>query len=366
MKIVILGLAITSSWGNGHASTYRGLLQELSARGHELLFLERNQPWYEAHRDLANPLYCQVALYESVPELKARFGAQVRGADCVIVGSYTPDGVAVGEWVTRAAGGMTAFYDIDTPVTLSKLERGDYEYLSLGLIPRYDCYLSFTGGPILDRIEREMGSPAAHPLYCSVDPSLYFPEEATHRSWGLGYLGTYSDDRQPALQRLLIEPARRLPAVSCVVAGSLYPDTLSWPANVDRIPHLNPGEHRKFYNGQRFTLNVTRAAMVRAGFSPSVRLFEAAACGTPIISDEWAGLETLFEPGVEILIAKSSRQVVEILQGMPETERREIGQRARRRVLAEHTASHRAAELEAIISGRAASASSATSGDHFM
>jgi spore maturation protein CgeB len=353
MKLVVLGLSITSSWGNGHATTFRGLLREFHARGHDILFLERDQPWYAENRDLPQPPGCSVALYHSLRELQTRFAREVRGADCVIVGSYVLEGVAVGEWVTRTARGATAFYDIDTPVTLAKLERGDHEYLAPEVIPRFDLYLSFTGGPTLERIEEEFGAPAAHALYCSVDPAHYFFEEGTPQKWDLGYLGTYSDDRQPALQRLLIEPARQLSDQRFAVAGPMYPAALSWPENVERIEHLSPGEHRAFYNAQRWTLNVTRAAMVQAGYSPSVRLFEAAACGTPIISDAWAGLETLFKPGREILVAHTSEDVREILRDLPDAERRAIGQRARRRVLARHTAAHRAAELENIINGSA-------------
>jgi len=266
----------------------------------------------------------------------------------VIVGSYVPDGVAVGEWVTATACGLTAFYDIDTPVTLAKLQRGDSEYLSASLIQRYALYLSFTGGPLLEHLERHYGAPQARPLYCAVDPQLYYPEPGAER-WDLGYLGTYSPDRQAALETLLLEPARRWTQGRFVVAGPLYPATLAWPANVQRIEHLPPAEHRAFYSAQRLTLNITRAEMVRAGYSPSVRLFEAAACATPILSDYWPGLETLFTPGQEILVVETPEKAVHYLRELPESDLLALGRRARARVLAEHTAAHRAAELEAYI-----------------
>jgi len=345
LRIVILGLSITSSWGNGHATTYRGLVRELIARGHDVLFLERDVPWYASNRDLPKPPHGRTELYENLTDLKQRFRAEVEEADLVIVGSYVPEGAEVGEWVTRTARGITAFYDIDTPVTLAKLARGEEEYLTADLIPEYQLYLSFTGGPTPHRLEREFGSPMARPLYCSVDPDLYYPEHTESR-WELGYMGTYSEDRQPGLNRLLIEPARRWPEGRFVVAGPQYPDGLHWPRNVQRIQHLPPRRHRRFYNAQHFTLNLTRADMIAAGFSPSVRLFEAAACGTPIISDCWDGIETLFEPGVEILIARSSADVLAWVRDFPEEERRELGRRSRARVLAQHTAAHRAAELE--------------------
>ena len=348
MKIVIFGLSITSSWGNGHATTYRGLVQELVARGHDVLFLERDMPWYAENRDLPNPPYCRTQLYSSLHELKDRFFEEVRNADFVMVGSYVPEGVAVGEWVTATAPGVRAFYDIDTPVTLAKLERGDIEYLCPSLIPKYQLYLSFTGGPILERLEQQYSSPKARALYCSVDPKLYYPEKCNN-SWNLGYMGTYSDDRQPTLEKLLIEPARHWKDGRFVVAGPQYPSAIAWSKNVHYIEHLPPSEHRAFYNSQLFTLNITRADMVRAGYSPSVRLFEAAACAIPIISDYWQGIETIFEIGTEILIAYSPEDVLRYLQEMPEAERWEIGQNARTRVLAEHTAFSRAAQLEQYI-----------------
>jgi spore maturation protein CgeB len=345
LDIVILGLSITSSWGNGHATTFRGLVRELVARGHDVLFLERDVPWYAANRDLPRLRRGRLALYSSLEELRDRFAREVRDADLVVVGSFVPDGSAVGEWVTATARGVSAFYDIDTPVTLAKLGRGETEYLTPGLIPRYQLYLSFTGGPTLLKLEREYGAPRARALYCSADPELYRPEPCEPR-WDLGYLGTYSPDRQAPLDRLLVEPARRWREGRFVVAGPQYPGTIAWPSNVGRIEHLPPGEHRAFYNAQRFTMNITRADMVRAGYSPSVRLFEAAACACPIISDEWAGLDTLFRPGEEILIARSPADTLRSLREIPEAKRRAIGERARARVLAAHTAAHRAAELE--------------------
>ena len=251
----------------------------------------------------------------------------------------------MGEWVVEKTSGVTAFYDIDTPVTIAGLERGDLDYLSRNLIPRYQLYLSFTGGSILERIEREFGSPRARPLYCSVDPALYFPE-ACDTEWDLGYLGTYSADRQPTLEELLMDPARagRTLVLSWRVRSIRIrsPGRRTW----QRIVHLSPADHRHFYCQQRFTLNVTRQEMVKAGYSPSVRLFEAAACGIPIISDCWEGLETIFEIGEEILIARTGPDVLRYLREMPERNGLRSPSARAVRVLNEHTSAHRAAELE--------------------
>jgi spore maturation protein CgeB len=344
MNCVFLGLSITSTWGNGHATTYRGLLKELAKRGHSVTFLERDVPWYSSNREFTKATYCKIGLYQSVEELKERYGRIIRNADVVVVGSYVPEGIAVGKWVTSTAKSCTAFYDIDTPVTLANLKRDRCEYLSHELCRKYQTYLSFTGGPTLEFIEHKLGSPCAQALYCSVDPSLYYPESQPIK-WDLGYLGTYAADRQPALENLLVDVARRQAGHCFVVGGPQYPGDIEWPANVERTDHLPAREHRKFYNSQKFTLNVTRQDMVRAGYSPSVRLFEAAACGVPIITDKWAGLESFFEPGTEILPVSGSQEVISHLN-MPVEQRMEIADRARRRTLRFHSAAARAEEFE--------------------
>ncbi len=342
LRIVVLGLSITSSWGNGHATNYRGLVRALAGRGHDVLFLERDVPWYAANRDLARPPWGRTELYDSPDELRERFSGEHADADVVVVGSYVPDGIEVAEHVLDAAGGAVAFYDIDTPVTLAAVARGACEYLTPELASRFDLYLSFTGGPTLRRLERELGVRRARAFHCFVDADAYRPVEAEER-WAAGYLGTYGADRQPALERLLLEPARRRPDLRFAVAGPQYPETIDWPANVERLDHVAPPEHPAVYAAQRFTVNVTRADMRRAGWSPSVRLFEAAACGVPVVSDWWEGLDAFFVPGREILV----EETLERLDGLSPDEARAVGERARARVLAEHTAEHRADELEA-------------------
>ncbi|WP_365898514.1 glycosyltransferase [uncultured Sphingomonas sp.] len=341
MKLIVLGLSLDSSWGNGHATTYRALLRAFAARGHDVLLLEREVPWSSgAHRDLADPDFCRLEYYRSLADLD-RWRETIAEADTVIVGSFVPDGIEVGPFVQGTTRGVTAFYDIDTPVTLAALARGDCAYLSTALIPGYDLYLSFTGGPTLGRIERDLGSPAARALYCSVATDAYRPIDVPKR-WDLSYLGTYSPDRQPTLEALLLEPARRCPDKRFAVAGPQYPGSIDWPANVERIEHLPPAEHPGFYSASRMTLNVTRADMIAAGWSPSVRLFEAAACGTPILSDRCAGIESLFVPDEEILLAGATEEAIAALN----RDAVAIGTGARRRLFEGQDARHRAAELE--------------------
>jgi spore maturation protein CgeB len=341
VRIAFLGLSITSSWGNGHATNYRALVPALQARGHEVLFLERDVPWYRASRDFRAPF---VRLYSSLDELAERYAETIRAADLIVVGSFVPDGASVGEWALEIARGPVAFWDIDTPVTAEKLAEGDHEYLTPDLVRAYDIYLSFTGGPLLD----QLGAARPLPFYCMVDPKQYRPVAAARR-FALGYLGTYSDDRQPTLERLLLEPARRLPELRFAVGGPEYPREVEWPANVDRHDHVPPADHPRFYASQRLTLNVTRRPMVEAGWSPSVRVFEAAACGVPIVSDWWPGLDSFFVPGEEILVAQTSEEATRLVAEADDATLRAIAKAARERVLREHTAERRAEQLEAAV-----------------
>ncbi len=342
LDIVVLGLSLSSSWGNGHATTWRALIRGLTALGHRVIFLERDVPWYAANRDLPAPDFCDFALYSDLAALSDH-DAAIRDADAVIVGSYVPDGIEVLERVLSTAHGAVAFYDIDTPITLAALDSGTATYIAPRQIPRLDAYFSFAGGPSLDRLERIFGARRALPLYCAVDTGLYRPAGVPPR-YDLGYLGTYSPDRQSALERLLLETARRLPERQFVVGGSGYPPDIAWPVNVTRIEHVPPAAHPSFYASQRFTLNVTRAAMRAAGWSPSVRLFEAAACGTPAISDHWPGLDEFFPAGRALLVAEDTETVCRHL-ALPPAAVGAIADAAHQLVLAEHSGLARARTL---------------------
>jgi spore maturation protein CgeB len=339
----VFGLTLSSSWGNGHATTYRALLKSFAARGHDIMFFERNESWYADNRDLAQPDFCRLILYKGLRDLD-RFEAVIDEADAILIGSFVRDGVALAERICARNTGVTAFYDIDTPVTMAKLAKGECSYLSPEVISDFDLYLTFTGGPFLKRIEKRYGAKRAVPLYCSVDEALYRPLDAKKR-WDLSYIGTYSPDRQPTLARFLIETARKRPKLTFAVAGPQYPHDIAWPDNVERFEHVAPDDHPAFYGASRLTLNVTRRDMIQAGFSPSVRLFEAGACGCPVLSDDWNGLDTFFEPRREIIICESTADALAALD-MPEPARRAIAGAYRRRVLAEHTGAHRARELE--------------------
>ncbi|HEY0796254.1 MAG TPA: glycosyltransferase, partial [Acidisarcina sp.] len=339
MKIVIYGLTITSAWGNGHATTYRSLVKALARRGHKVLFIEKDVEWYRANRDLAAPEYCEVRLYEDWEAEETSLVSEAADADAILIGSYFPDAIIATRALLALGCEAIMFYDIDTPVTVSQLRQlGRCEYLEAELVPHYAAYLSFTGGPILRELEDRFGSPNAVAFYCSVDPDLYRPQSIRPEyCCDLSYLGTYAADRQPKLSRLLNQTASLSPELQFLVAGAQYPDSTAWQRNVKRLTHVPPSDHAAFYSSSRFTLNLTRNDMVAAGYSPSVRLFEASACGAAVLSDAWEGLDQFLTPGEEILLPAGPEHVAQILTQFPEEERLRMGQRARERILAEHT-----------------------------
>ncbi|HEX6502611.1 MAG TPA: glycosyltransferase [Terriglobales bacterium] len=350
MKIVIFGLSITSSWGNGHATTFRALTRGLRNRGHRIVFFEKDVEWYASNRDMPEPPFCQVRLYERWPDVVRTARSELADGDVAIVGSYFPDGLAAISEVFDSKVPVKAFYDIDTPITVSSLRAGGADYLRPEQVPGFDVYFSFTGGPLLGELKTKFGAQRAVPLYCSFDPDKYrFAPLRSELACDFSYMGTYAPDRQAKIEELLCRPARALPQKNFIVAGPQYPESIHWPKNVERIIHVDPQSHASFYSSSRMTLNVTRQEMVLAGYSPSVRLFEAAACGTTIVSDCWQGLETFLTPGKEILLAQSGEDVIAYLTAMDREEAARIGRNARERVLAEHTADRRAAEFEKTI-----------------
>ena len=349
MKITFFGLSITSSWGNGHATTFRALCRALWQRGHDIEFFEKDQEWYAGNRDMPEPPFCRTHVVSDWTEALPNIRRSLKNSDVVVVGSFLPDGIRVVDEVLSSPVPVKIFYDIDTPITIAALRRGDCKYLRHDQVAGFDLYLSFTGGPLLREIEARFGSPRALPFYCSFDPEKYKYTPNQRFRCDLGYMGTYASNRQGKIEKFLCEPARRLRDRSFLVAGPLYPEDLSWPPNVRTIVHLEPNLHALFYSSARFTLNVTRSEMVEAGYSPSVRLFEAAACAAAIISDQWPGLELFFEPGEEILLPRSAEDVIAYLTQIPEEQARAIGRAAQVRVLAEHTAEHRAAQFEGYV-----------------
>lgn len=352
MKICVFGLTVSSSWGNGHATHWRGLCRALGRLGHEVAFFERDVAYYAAHRDLARPPGCDLYLYGEWDAVAEVARAEVATADAAIVTSYCPDALRATELVLRART-LRVFYDLDTPVTLERLASGaDVPYLPAGGLGDFDLVLSYAGGPSLEGLRTALGARRVAPLYGAVDPDTHRPIAPSDADRAdLSFLGTYAPDRQAALDRLFFEPARRSPERRFLLAGAQYPSFLEMPKNVIHTPHVAPPDHASFFARSRATLNVSRAAMARAGYCPSGRLFEAAACGVPIITDAWPGLERFFEPGREVAVATAPEHVQDALD-RPAVVRVAAARAALARVLAEHTAEHRARELVALLRDR--------------
>jgi spore maturation protein CgeB len=350
VKLVVFGLTVSSSWGNGHATLWRGLLRALADRGWRVVFFERDASYYAQTRDLTELPGGELVLYSGWEDVAASAQRHAAEADAAIVTSYCPDGIVASDLVLAAPGATRVFYDLDTPVTLDKLARGEPTgYIGPRGLGDFDLVLSYTGGAALDGLRALAGARDPMPLHGHVDPDAFRPGEAEERFRAdLSYIGTYAADRQAALQRLFLDPARRRPSLRFALAGAQYPQAFPWSDNIFFLRHLAPREHPAFYASSRLTLNVTRAAMAAMGWCPSGRLFEAGACGAAIISDWWDGLDAFFTPGCEILVAHSEDDVLAALD-RPDNELRRIGEAARERVLAEHTSARRAAELEEML-----------------
>ncbi len=345
MKITIFGLTISSSWGNGHATPYRAILRGLQRLGHEVTFYERDVEYYYWRRDFSACDYCNLVLYPSWEEVRRQAVAEAAESDAVIVGSYTPEGARISDEILSLSRPLRVFYDLDTPITLENLKKSDLEYLRADQVGDFDLYLSFTGGEILRELQQSWGARRAEALYGCVDPEVHGRVAVQDRfRCDLSYMGTYAPDRQHKLDELFLAPARLMPPTNFVLAGTMYPKSWTWPPNVRRFDHVRPNDHPALYSSSRITLNITREGMARGGYCPSGRFFEAAACGTPIVSDWFEGLDAFFSPGQELFVATRAEHVTEALQ-CNDADLARVASRARERTLAEHTGDARARDL---------------------
>jgi spore maturation protein CgeB len=347
VKIVIFGLTISSSWGNGHATLWRGLCKNLIRLGHDVVFFERDVPYYAGTRDFFELPGGRLELYGCWEDIRPKACFEAGDADAVIVTSYCPDAVEASGLILNCSAAVRVFYDLDTPVTLARLRAGEMvPYIGPGGLQEFDLVLSFTGGEIAFReFRRLVGARRIEALYGHVDPDVHRPSPPQpHYLADLSYLGTYSEDRQQALQSLFVSAAQARKELRFLIAGAQYPHNFPWSPNIYFVRHLPPSEHAAFFASSRLTLNVTRNAMVETGWCPSGRLFEAAACGAPLLSDTWQGIENFFEPGTEILLASKKEDVLGALE-RDDSELRRIAGRARERVLDQHSSAQRAREL---------------------
>lgn len=351
MKIVIFGLTVSSSWGNGHATLWRGLCSAFARRGHEVVFFEHDLPFYASARDLMDlPGGGKLILYREWADIVSAARRHLANADVGMVTSYCPDGIAASDLILDSPARCRIFYDLDTPVTLASLRAGDpVPYLPLRGLADFDLVLSFTGGDSLNQLRDILGARRAEPLYGSADPEAHHPvEQRDCYSADLSYLGTWAADRDPVLRTLFLGAAARLPHAKFLIGGSKYETDFPWGPNIYFVNHVPPSEHPAFYCSSRLTLNVTRGAMASVGCCPSGRLFEAACCGAPVLTDYWPGLETFFDPGLEILPVSTTDEVLNALH-LSDAELRHIAHAARERTLAHHTAAARVLEFESLL-----------------
>jgi spore maturation protein CgeB len=347
VKIVIFGLTISSSWGNGHATLWRGLCKNLIRSGHDVIFFERDVPYYAGARDFSELPGGRLELYANWDDVRIKARVDATEADAAIVTSYCPDAGEATALILDCTAALRVFYDLDTPITLAKLRAGEtVPYITADGLGDFDLVLSFTGGEaVFQQFRRLTGARNIEALYGHVDPDTHRPARPQlHYRADLSYLGTYSRDRQQMLDSLFVDTARARHDLRFLIAGAQYPQDFPWSPNIYFVRHLPPAEHPAFFASSRLTLNVTRRAMAEMGWCPSGRLFEASACGAPLVSDVWDGIEDFFEPGAEILLARGKEDVLAAFE-LEDSELRRIAHRARERTLEQHSSSRRAQEL---------------------
>ncbi|MGC3997621.1 MAG: glycosyltransferase [Anaeromyxobacter sp.] len=332
--------------GNGHATLWRGLATALARAGHRLTFFERDQPWYAAHRDLTELPAGELVLHRGLETVAGRVERALGGADVAMVTSFCPDGPAAVARVLASRAQVKAFYDLDPGATLERLERGrPVEWLGPEGLAGFDLVLSYSGGGALALLRDRLGARRVEALHGWVDPEVHRPAAPLVAFTGdLSYLGTWAASRQAALEALFLAPAARRPDRTFVLAGAQYGADFPWRANVRYVRHLEPALHPAFFCSSPLTLSVTRPEMAALGACPSARLFEAAACGVPVLTDWFEGLPQFFTPDEEILVARTTEDVLAALARSPASLAR-MGARARERTLAEHTAAARVGQL---------------------
>jgi spore maturation protein CgeB len=314
------------------------------------VFFEKDVSYYASTRDMTAIPGCELRLYAEWQDVASEAHRELQDADAGIVTSYCPHGAEASLALLDSSVRIRCFYDLDTPVTLSTLLAGGaVPYLPRDGLGEFDMVLSYTGGEALRLLQQLLNARNVAPLYGSVDPEIHRPaERRAEFEADLSYLGTYAADRQETLDKLFIRAARVASNRRFLIGGAQYPDEFPWTRNTYFVRHLPPDQHPAFYCSSLMTLNVTRRAMAEMGYCPSGRLFEAAACGAPILTDKWEGLESFYTPKDQILVCRETEDVLNALE-LSEEELRRMARNARERTLAEHTADHRAIELERIL-----------------
>jgi spore maturation protein CgeB len=354
LRISFFGSSLVSAFWNGAATYYRGIVRALSELGHAVTFYEPDAYDRQEHRDIADPPWARVVVYTADEAGVERALQQSRDADLIVKAS----GVGVfDELLERAvleirpARTLVAFWDVDAPDTLDRLKANPADPFHT-CVPRYDLILTYGGGKPVVRAYTEFGAKACVPIYNALDSTTHFPVGPDSRFQGTcGFLGNRLPDREARVEQFFLHAAARLSYARFLLGGSGWEDK-HLPDNVHRVGHVYSRDHNAFNCTPRAVLNINRESMARYGYSPATRVFEAAGAGACLITDAFEGIEMFLEPGSEVLVAGDGDQVADHLRGLSHRRARRIGERARARILAEHTYAHRAEQLHALLTDR--------------
>jgi spore maturation protein CgeB len=353
MKVAFFGSSLVSAYWNGAATYYRGILKALAGRGFRITFYEPDAFDRQRHRDIADPPWAKVIVYPSEEAEVIRALEMAKGADVVIKAS----GVGVfDELLEREVlalqrpGTAVIFWDVDAPATLDRMASDPTDSFRT-LVPRFDLILTYGGGDPVVAAYRSMGARECIPIYNALDPTTHHPVPQEARFVAdLTFLGNRLPDREKRVEEFFLTPASQLRDLNFILGGSGWGDK-SLPGNVNYLGHVFTADHNALNCSARAVLNINRESMASYGFSPPTRIFEAAGAAACLISDAWPGVELFLEPGREILLADSGADVAAILARLSRSEAVRIGQAALRRVLAEHTYGHRAAQVDTVLGG---------------
>lgn len=353
MKMAFYGSSLLSSYWNGAATYYRGMLSELARHGWDITFYEPDAFDRQKHRDIEPPDYAKVVVYDATPEACRAVIAEAVKADVVVkangVGVFD-DELLDGVMDAANPQALRIYWDVDAPATLAELRQAPDHVLRRRL-PELDFVLTYGGGPPVVSAYEAMGAPVCRPIYNALDPSTHHPVPPQDRFRAdLNFLGNRLPDREARVERFFLEPAARNPDARYIIGGSGW-ETKGLPANVTHIGHVGTADHNAFNTSAKAVLNIARDSMAEVGFSPATRVFEAAGAGACLITDAWEGVELFLAPDEEVLVARDGQDVTEHLLALTPERSRAIGEAARRRILAGHTYARRAVEVDQLLRG---------------
>lgn len=352
MNIGFYGSSLLSSYWNGAATYYRGLLRALAEHGHRITFYEPDILDRLRHRDIAPPDWCEVVVYPATDDGLRGAVNGAATADVVVKASgvgFADDALLHATMAAAPEHALRIWWDVDAPATLADVHAEAAHPLRAAL-PKLDLVLTYGGGDAVVAAYRALGAADCVPIYNALDPGTHFPVASDQRyAADLAFLGNRLPDREARVEQFLLWPAAHLPTQRFHLGGAGWDDK-PCPRNVAKLGHVGTVAHNAFNVTPRAVLNINRASMADTGFSPPTRLFEVAGAGGCLITDAWDGIEMFLAPGTEVLVARDGADVVEILRRLSVADAAAIGRAARRRILAEHTYDRRAALLHRVLS----------------